>query len=355
MDQLLAGAIPHETEATCDECAMRPAPGDSSSETDWFYHPETKCCTYVPTLPNFLIGRILGDEDPALASGQATVKARLESGVAVTPLGIGKPPAFSLIYDQAGTTAFGKTRSLRCPHYLEEGGRCGVWQHRASVCCTWFCKHVRGAVGQAFWTTLHRLLSAVEQTLTRWCVLQLDPGITALQRLFPPPNQSGQRTPVSPQELDGHADPDRYRSLWGRWAGREVAFYRECARRVEPLTWKRITAIGGPEISLYSRLVQDGHRELLDRGLPPSLRVGSFRVEKVSPESARVSGYSGTESLELPRALLDVLPFFDGRPTEEALSAIRVERNIKVHLGLVRKLVDFEILVPAATSADGPA
>jgi hypothetical protein len=354
MDQLLTGPIPQETEATCDECAMLPPPGVSLDETDRFFHPETKCCTYVPALPNFLIGRILGDKDPALASGRATVKERLKSGVAVTPLGIGKPPVFSLIYEQAGTTVFGKCRSLRCPHYLEDGGRCGIWRHRTSVCSTWYCKHVRGAVSRGFWMALHKLLSAVEQMLTRWCVLQLDPGVTALGHLFPPPPQPGERTRVYPGEVDGHADPEAYRSLWGRWAGREETYYQECARHVEPLTWEQITAIGGPEISLYSRLVRDGHRQLLDRELPLSLRVGSFRVEKAGPESSCVSGYSGTDPLDLPRALLDVLPFFDGRPTDEALSSIRVERNIKVHPGLVRKLVDFKILVPAAASADGP-
>jgi hypothetical protein len=176
MNELLPGPIPEETEATCDECAMRPTPGVSSNDADRFFHPETKCCTYVPVLPNFLVGRILADVDPALASGKATVTERLESGVAVTPLGIGKPLLFSLIYQQAGTTVFGKSRLLRCPHYHEDSGGCGVWRHRPSVCSTWFCKHVRGAIGQPLWASLHRLLTAVEHTLTQWCVFQLDPG-----------------------------------------------------------------------------------------------------------------------------------------------------------------------------------
>jgi hypothetical protein len=351
MDQLLSGPIPHETEATCDDCAMRPPRGATSYDSDWYFNPETKCCTYVPVLPNFLVGRILDDADPAFADGRASVEARLRSGVAVTPLGIAQPPAFLLIYQQAGTSLFGMSRSHRCPHYLEEGGRCGVWKHRSAVCSTWFCKHVRGAVGHGFWMALHRLLSAVEQTLTRWCVLQLDPGVTALQRLFPPPTPPSERAHIDPQALDGQVDPVAYRSLWGRWAGREEQFYRECTHHVEPLTWEQVTAIGGPELSVYVQLVQEAYRQLLARELPPAVQVGSFRVVKMGPESGCVSGYSVTDPLEVPRVLLDVLPCFDGRPTEEALGAIEAEKNIKVQAGLVRKLVDFRILVEGPSSA----
>jgi hypothetical protein len=325
-------------------------PGVSSQGQEEYFHPETKCCTYVPALPNFLVGRILAHTDPAVVTGRTTVEERLRSGVAVTPLGIGQPPAFALMYKQSSTTLFGRSRSLRCPHYLEDGGLCGIWKHRAAICSTWFCKHVRGAVGYDFWRALQQLLATVEKTLSVWCVLQLDLGVTALERIFPPPRPGG-NIHIDPRALDGQVDPVAYRDLWGRWAGREKYFYRECADQVEPLTWEQITAIGGPEISLYSQLVQDAHGRLLTRTLPPALQVGSFRVIKVGPESAHVSAYSTHDSLELPRALLEALPSFDGRPTQDALSVIEVERNIKIHPGLVRKLVDFQILVPGPPSA----
>lgn len=115
-----------------------------------FFDPQVKCCTYLPELPNFLVGRILADEDPALAVGRATVEKRLQAGVAVTPLGLDRTPFYDLLYQHADT-AFGRSHTLRCPHYIEEGGLCGIWQHRNSVCATWFCKHVRGAMGFRFW------------------------------------------------------------------------------------------------------------------------------------------------------------------------------------------------------------
>ena len=95
-----------------------------------------------------------------MAAGRATLETRLASRVAVTPIGVGRSPTFQVLYDHVGeATGFGRSRSIRCPHYLEEGcGLCGIWRHRESTCATWFCKHVRGGVGKRFWGTIQQLL-----------------------------------------------------------------------------------------------------------------------------------------------------------------------------------------------------
>ncbi len=211
MADLLAGPIAEETEATCSDCAMCGTGARRASASEFFYDPRVKCCSYVPVLANFLVGRILGDDDPAT---RASVESRLQAQVAVTPLGLGQPPAFTVLYDKTVPASFGHSRALRCPHFLEDGGgRCGIWRHRAAVCTTWFCKHVRGAVGQAFWQALNRLLAGVEQSLSRWCVLQLDVGPEALAKLFPMPRQPGTPDVVDWRSLDGIVDPAVYRAL----------------------------------------------------------------------------------------------------------------------------------------------
>src|SRR5258706_6959334 len=86
IDQLLGGSIPQETDATCDDCAMLPDVGQTPEASGVFFNPETKCCSYVPQLPNYLVGRILNDNDPAFARGRASVETRLNAGVAVSPL-----------------------------------------------------------------------------------------------------------------------------------------------------------------------------------------------------------------------------------------------------------------------------
>ena len=86
--------------------------------------------------------------------------------------------------------------------------------------------------------------------------------------------------------------------------------------------------------------------------LPAAHKVGAFNVLRVGPEANTVSTYSGYDPFELPHKLLEVLPYFDGRPVAQALAAIAAERDIKLERALVRKLVDFKILVPAEGTTD---
>ena len=346
MDELLSGPIPHESDATCDDCAMCGDAGREAESGETFFNPQTKCCAYVPELPNYLVGRILADRDPAFATGHATVLARLQAGVCVTPLGLGQPPIFNVLYGRSAATLFGQSRTLRCPHYLaDEGGRCGVWKHRASVCATWYCKYVRGATGQNFWQTLNQLLTAVEQSLARWCVYELDPGDAALKLLFPPRDEA-ERTQVDPHALDGAPEPNRQRALWGDWAGREADYYQACARLVESLKWPDVLARSGPAVGIYARLTSAAYQQLMSEQLPAALKVGSFNSVRLNVDAQVVSSYNGYDPIELPKALLDVLYYFDGRPTTQARAAISAERGLTIDQALMRKLVDFKILVP---------
>ena len=56
-------------------------PAGTPTGPDLFFHRDTKCCTYLPDLPNFLVGRILEDPDPALAPGRASVERRIDARV----------------------------------------------------------------------------------------------------------------------------------------------------------------------------------------------------------------------------------------------------------------------------------
>lgn len=344
--ELLAGPVPRESDATCDDCAMCGGAGAAAQDGESFFNPQTKCCTYVPELPNYLVGRILADLDPASAAGRATVLSRIESGVGATPLGLGQPPAFVALYGRSSATLFGQSRTILCPHYLaDEGGRCGVWKHRASVCATWYCKYTRGATGQDFWKTLNQLLTAIEQSLARWCVHELDPGGPALRLLFPP-READARTKIDPHALDGKPEPEGLRALWGDWAGREADYYRACARLVESLKWPDVLAVGGSTVAIYARLTGAAYRQLTSWELPAALKVGPFSSIRLGADTQVVNSYCDFDPVELPRSLVEVLHYFDARPTEHALAAISAERGVTIDRAVVRKLVDFKILVP---------
>ena len=57
--------------------------------------------------------------------------------------------------------------------------------------------------------------------------------------------------------------------------------------------------------------------------------------------------YSEYDPLVLPAELLAVLPRFDGRPVEEVLRVIEEEERLRLDRDLLRRLVDFQILVRA--------
>jgi hypothetical protein len=340
---LVGGSVPAESEATCNRCAMVAPLSESVRNTDdVYFDPRSKCCTYIPSLPNFLVGRILRDSSAESAAGRASVLARIEAGVGVTPAGLAKPPAFALLYRNAAD-AFGRAVSLRCPHYIAESGTCGIWRHRQSVCSTWFCKHVRGAVGQRFWESVRYLLDAVERSLASHCVLTLDPGGEAIDRMV----SSDDRNPgqsLSASEVDGRPDPEGYRAVWGRFAGREHEFYEASARLIEGLSWNDVRHIGGAHLELTAALVRQRYSELISDAVPTRLRVGALTTQQAGSGHERVTAYSPWDPLVIPRALGDTLRCFDGRLVRSALTAAAKE-GIHIDRAVVRRLVDFGVLV----------
>lgn len=344
---LLGGSIPRESCATCDACAMCNEVGHDIPSNSYFFDPAVKCCTYVPDLHNFLVGRILADTDSALELGRDTVEKRIAGGVGVTPLGLMQPPVFSLLY-RSSEGSFGRSRTLRCPHFIEEGGRCGVWRNRNSVCSTWFCKHVRGEVGHTFWQSLHGLLAFVERDLSRWCILELQLGDDALRRVVKTAAWKGEAEEVTGASLDNKVDKKDYGRIWGKWHGRERAFFSRCAELVGVLSWKDVLAICGPEVRAHERLTQDSYRCLISDDIPSSLKVGSFQLAHMNQGITRVSTYLSSDPLDVPNTLMEVLHYFDGRPTESAIAAIENECGVRLDRALVRKMVDFMLLVPVA-------
>lgn len=350
MEKVLPGAIPGESKSTCDNCAMCAQSEEQLAGGGLFFNPQAKCCTYLPDLYNFLVGGVLADEDPALDQGRASVEARIEAKIEVTPFGLGQSPSYSLLYSHAAD-AFGISRNLRCPHYIDEaGGRCGIWRHRNAVCITWFCKHERGATGQKFWQTLKQLLTRVEVGLSRWCVLELDPGNQALEILFSRISADRERPKLDANQIDHVADLKAYRLLWGKWLGREREFYRECARLVNDLSWDDIAHICGPEVKAFSRLTQETYDRLISNQAPEAVRLKPLQITGMGKDWVQVKTYSDYDPLKMPRKLFEVLPYLESQPTPEALQTIEREKGLRVGRDLVRKLLDFDILAaePAA-------
>ena len=346
VDELLPGPIPREHRATCERCAMCAPPEDPEPLAPGWFHPDMKCCATEPDLPNFLVGRVL--RDPEARDGHASVRARLRAGAGVGPLGLAPTKKGDLLRWSAIPAAHGRALAFRCPHYVVDGGTCGVWKHREARCTTYFCKHVRGAVGYEFWDALYGLLRAVERDLARWCAFELDLGPYALaaltEELMAP---QGRPALLDEHDLDGHADADAGLRRWGRWWGREEAFYEACAARVEALSWEEVLARTGPLVKMTARVAVQAWQRLLRPQLPAALRLGELEIQGLDPDGVRIATYSRTDALVLPPLLLGLLPRFDGSPVEEVVLRIREEENVEIEAELLQRLHDFGVLVGA--------
>jgi Fe-S-cluster containining protein len=342
MSQFLPAGIPDESKATCDHCAMQ-APEGGPVDERAIYFNQGKCCTYLPQMHCFLVGRVLLDDSPEQARGRAVLEALLDARAGVSPLGVLGPPSYQLLY-QSAPAGFGRSRDLLCPFFETETGRCRVWAHRESTCATWFCKHDRGAVGFAFWRALHHALATVERALASWCALELDLGAEALAENAPRPGAAARS--LEAEEVDGKVSDAAYRKRWGNWLSRERDYYRSAARMVEPLSWQETLVHAGADGRVAARLLREAHAALLDFTPPLTpLRLGRFERLRVKDGAAQVQTYRDYDPLELPQALLSTLRRFDGRPNAEVVREIAERDGVRLTPEVIRRLADFELLV----------
>ena len=336
LEAVLPGPLPAEPHATCDDCAMAPPEGVEHQPGGAYFDPGYKCCTFVPTLPNYAAGGALA------GPGAARVEARLARRLGLFPLGLTETPREALLARE-GPSGFGHSRALVCP-YLTEASGCAIWEQRNAICATWFCRHARGEVSERLWRAVKLYLSAAERVVALHCALSLDLGDEALALLaWPAPLAT--RGALDAHSLDDRADPARARARWGRWFGQEREFYAACAAESAGVDAARLRQLGGVSLDLLGRALQIAWRGASDTALPPRLRLGALRVLSFEGAHATVEGYSPYDLLDLPRALLEVLPFFDGASVDEARARALTERRLKVSSSLVRKLLDFGILV----------
>ncbi len=318
---VLAEPVPEEPESTCRDCAMLGEEGGGFT-----FRPDTKCCTYLPSLSNFLVGAILADPstDDTTLRGRRSVEERIARGDEATPLGLDVRADYRSRFDGDRFENFGRRPELRCPHYLADTGACGIWRHRNGVCATWYCKHVRGATGRSFWASLQALLSAVETDLAFWCLGELGLDPDSLRGLLLP----GARVEA--------------REAWGSWRGREGEFYRRTTALVAPLGWDEVLARTGPRVHLLVGVVRSARARLATREVPPVLVPGRFQVAASSEGACRVIAYSPYDPVEIPLPLLESLAAFDGRPTGEVVAELA--GRIELDAETLSTLVDFGIL-----------
>lgn len=300
------------------------------------FDARTKCCTFTPTLANYLVGHALRTG----GRGARSVRGRLHGDGAASPLGLRGT------IEAPGVERFGRDPSLLCPHY--EDGACSIWASREATCATWFCKHTRGAVGKALWNWVEQLLRVVERAVARHAALEL--GIPAAGLALDLPlaaSAPGQRR----HDRIGAPLGDVAIEVWGPWARREEEFFVACDELASRLSWPDVVRVGGSELLATQQVALAALRASQDASLPARVRLGQVRIVGASPSTVRLQAYSFLDPLEVPRELFDVLHWFEGRPLEEALASASEAAGEAVPPAAIRMLLDHEILVPEPSSA----
>lgn len=161
---------------------------------------QLKCCTYLPFLPNFTLGRLLKEGLYEVALAEAAKRGEL------TPLGL--LPRAKL----ADVENFGRDPSARCPFLVRdllrtEKTACQIWRNRPSVCRSYFCISNEGHMGQAKWKEAEEMGNELEWTLANQILWEM-----------------------------GFTDDDISSKSWMEWGGREGEFYLKCADLSETLS-----------------------------------------------------------------------------------------------------------------------
>ncbi len=284
----------------------------------------------------------MGDDS---LGGRSSVVARIGRHDAVTPVGLGWPHAQGELYKDS-QAHFGRHEGLRCPHFVttEQGGRCGIWRDRNATCATWFCKHDRGEAGRRVWMAIRDLLGTVDGQLAWHALDALGISEERRERLVP---RAGLLRGYD--LVDGHRGPPKIadrKAVWGRWYGRETAFYEACAQLVDGYSWDDIRRIVGRTLDAPLAAVTEAIRALRPRPLPTAPVQGKLTRHEHTDGKTLVSGYSTYDSLVLSTEQSDALNLFDGAPLPLVRHRLQ-EIGLTIDDATLQQWLDAELLLPS--------
>jgi hypothetical protein len=327
---------PREEKATCSSCAMCAPPGTPPGSESSYFRPDIKCCTYHPRLPNYLVGGLLSDPDPALAEGRRRVEEVIAGRIGVTPRWVAPPRKTRVLYHAARRSSFGRSLLLRCPYYQEQGGLCTIWRWRETDCSTFFCKYMTGADGQTFWRSLNGYLHEVQGRLAAHALARLAP------ELEEPAVEAGELT------LDDLEDrpPGDYGQLWGPWQGREGELYRACYREIASLDEARFAEIAGAEAAERLAHLERVHGQMVQPALPERLVLSPQLTSEIREDGVLVSTYCDYDPMMLSPALFQLLQRFSA-PTAVADTQVRdgTDEGSEIPHDLLVMLFQMRVLV----------
>jgi hypothetical protein len=131
--------------------------------------------------------------------------------------------------------------------------------------------------------------------------------------------------------------------MWGPWAGREVDYYVECARRVTPLAWSDIRARIGAPIDAQVKAVDDALAALREERVPELAQVVLLEPLGVRGNRVRLRTYSEYDPLDLSVDVAKKIRLFDERPVSAAVELAQ-EEGVDLDRATLQALFDYGVL-----------
>ncbi len=329
-----------ETRATCDRCSMCNH-GDPSPVAMEYFDSETKCCTFTPILPNYLVGAILADDSPEMAEGKRRIKNTISKRIGVTPTHLARPRKTSLLM-LGYAEVFGRAKSLKCPYYDDDNpaGTCSIWRHREVICMTYYCKYTGGMRGYDFWVALKNYLGHVQRVLAQSATRAVDP------KVIEPQFKKNTLTLEDMEDLPPKESD--YSAWWGPWVGREEEFYLKChewVQTVSPTQFAKNVDESKEGGEILQQLI--AKYELLESKILPNSLVRNARMKETHVgDKVVVTSYHRYDSFSLDKDLFEVCGMFKADQTlEQNLERLKREDGIELTPDLIEFLFAAGVLV----------
>lgn len=220
-----------ETQATCNQCAMIHPEGLTRHPGP--FKNELKCCTYFPFVPNFSIGAMILEKDPAIEIRLRTAEAQ---GL-LLPLGLFPTPERTSLMKENRYEGFGQKAELLCPFFNSATLGCAAWKQRPGVCTTYFCKSDRGAEGLKFWSQVEEYLNHFE-----WAMAQ-----EVFSQLGFEENEMEMCKAVMSTEENDEERTYFVQAAWGSWASKKTEFFLAAFEKSQVISTEKIDLLLGED------------------------------------------------------------------------------------------------------------
>ncbi|NVJ62397.1 MAG: hypothetical protein HWE27_18560 [Gammaproteobacteria bacterium] len=329
---------PSEKVANCHDC-IKTKPTEEVR-----YSTKSKCCTYYPTTPNYLVGAILTDSRQELDFARQVIRDSIKSRLGVSPVGLMPPRKYKFLYDHTDSF-FGRSESMICPYLNPETQECSRWRYNEATCISYFCVNEAGIDGSNFWKSFKEHLNTVETTLSQYALHQLNMNKSFINQQYKNDTQMKQLTGL---DLDNKPHPtDIYQSLWGDFEGNEEAFYIKCYELVRQLTAEDFTRLRSDKLHEKFNTMLNNFT-LLSMPKVPQVLQPNPDMQLIQLADNKCKAYTQQGTYEFSNTLHDVIQFFDGKSSnEDVCNRIKIEKGMVLSQQLIVALYRNQTLVAA--------